>query len=171
MSHYLVITTKSPRLARDTLRRVMWAVWIWSQQTHPDSIGSRFQSIVESLPRHLLEYEKPLIRTLVYAFGFDKIQSASESAKMNETFLKVYIRTFSAMKPFFSCNPKAMGICSSSSTNLFLAASPCIVPVEEIDKILARVFSVSLPEGILCSLSSELYSLIQTPRLTFCRST
>lgn len=161
MSHSLLIQRKTHRLARDTLRRILWSVWIWAKQTNPEPFVSRFQSVVEGLPRHLLEHEKAFILILVQAFGFEtpysetrsltdstSSNSFSNSSGMGEIFLKFYIRSFSAMKRFFCWNPKAMGIFSSSSTNLFLTASACLVPVEEIDRVFARVFSVSEPEGM-----------------------
>lgn len=149
MSHFLVISRKTSRGARDTLRRVMWTVLIWTQHTNPEPTLSRFQTVVDSLPRHLLEHEKALIRTFVCAFGFDAALSNNRFTSLEEPFFKFYIRAYSSMKSFFSWNPKAMGISSASSTNLFLAAYPCLVPVDEIDKILARIFSVSISEGVL----------------------
>jgi hypothetical protein len=165
MSHSLLLQRKTYRLARDSLRRFLWAVWIWTQQINPEPLVSRFQSVVEGLPRHLLEHEKALILTLAQAFGLESAHSdlrspstdsatasstnspQRSSSGMTEIFLKFYIRSFSAMKRFISWNPKATGISSSSSTNLFLTASANLVPAEEMDRILARVFSVSEPEG------------------------
>lgn len=169
MSHSLLLQRKTYRLARDALRRVFWSVWIWSQQINPEPFVSRFQSVVEGLPRHLLEHEKALILILVQAFGFETLHSETrspsdstsiaadsftQSPALSEIFLSFYVRSFSAMKRFICWNPKAMGVNSSSSTNLFLTASACLVPVEEIDRVLARVFLVSEPEGLSTAIFS-----------------
>jgi hypothetical protein len=154
MSHFLMLQRKTHRLARDSLRRVLWSVWIWSQQANQQASLSRYQSIVEGLPRHLLEHEKALILTYLSAFGLEKQVAEGtdlvpqQTSASPEIFLNFFIRSFSAMKPFISWNPKTMGINSSTSANLFLTAKPCLVPTQEIEKIIARVFSVSEPEGI-----------------------
>lgn len=132
MSYYLIFQKKSIRGARETLRRIIWSVWIWSQQqsnsntsssssTSPTPITmSRFQSTIDALPRHLLEYEKGIIITMVNAFGlcrFEMNSSNSSSAEEKEDedviqersstemaniFLSIYVRCFSAMKVFFN---------------------------------------------------------------------
>lgn len=40
-------------------------------------------------------------------------------------------------------NLKALGIGSSTSTNLFLTGISCPIPANEIDRILSRIFTIS----------------------------
>lgn len=114
VSYYLIIQKKSIRAARETLRRIIWSVWIWSQQSITSSSStylSRFQSTVDGLPRNLLEYEKGIILTMMYAFGLSRHEGNSSDENkddeefghekaigMTSIFLSIYIKCFAAMK-------------------------------------------------------------------------
>lgn len=61
------------RPARDRLRKVMWSILVWSQQQFRSSSdggsGSRFDSVVDALPRSILEHEKSVLKVFALLFG------------------------------------------------------------------------------------------------------
>mmetsp|Transcript_2683 Transcript_2683/g.4032 ORF Transcript_2683/g.4032 Transcript_2683/m.4032 type:complete len:1083 (-) Transcript_2683:88-3336(-) len=165
-SKFLVQQLGAIRPAREILRKIVWSILIWSQsqlRNGTEANVSRFDSVIEALPRSLLEHEKGMVKSFVRLFGLSSSGQSNESdsavsgdrdsttafqpqSSLDEVFLHIFMRCFSAMQRYIKCSHKAPGVTSAAATNLFSTGTSCPVPASEIERILSRVFTVSVAE-------------------------
>lgn len=73
-SKYLVQQLGDIRPARERLRRILWSVLVWLQSQYRSGgvsggLSTRFESVVDSLPRSIMEHEKSILQALSILFG------------------------------------------------------------------------------------------------------
>lgn len=109
INKFLVQRLHSTRLARDYARRLIWSIMVWTHSQYQGSFtGKPSSTVVDGLPRGLLEHEKSMVTVFSNLFGLpigvkalddfvppDTVDGSSHADRM---CLHIVVKTFSALQ-------------------------------------------------------------------------
>lgn len=113
-SKYLAQRLYNVRVSKDYLRRMEWSIMVWAHSQFSGNLsGKACSSVVDSLPRGMLEHEKSIIKVFSFLFGLPigekaigevnlfetpKTESILESGTTEIMFLNIYLRCYASLQ-------------------------------------------------------------------------